>query len=347
MSDLDSAPSARNRIAEFGWLAAAAVAAGAALGLLGVPAGWLSGAMLGVAGLAAAGRATTLPSPLRTLAILLAGVGMGSGLTPATLHTLARYPASLALMALAIAAMTAASFFVLIRAPGFSRRTAFYSAIPGALSYVFIVAAPSGADMSRLAVIQVFRIFVLMALVPIIARAGFSPSAVHFAVDPFWTTGVLVASAALLGWGCERFGLSNGALYAGIAVSAFAHAMGWAPGRLSPGLQIVAQTLIGAWVGTRFIGFDWELLHRTLIAALTSFLAAFAAAASFAWLASLVVAVPFAEALAAFAPGGLEAMTLMAFALGLDPLFVGAHHLARFFMISLALPFFARRIGEN
>ena len=57
--------------------------------------------------------------------------------------------------------------------------------------------------------------------------------------------------------------------------------------------------------------------------------------------------VPFAEALAAFAPGGLEAMTLMAFALGLDPLFVGAHHLARFFMISLALPFFARHIGEN
>jgi len=36
---------------------------------------------------------------------------------------------------------------------------------------------------------------------------------------------------------------------------------------------------------------------------------------------------------------------MMAFALGLDPLFVGAHHLARFFLISLALPFVARRIG--
>jgi uncharacterized protein len=35
----------------------------------------------------------------------------------------------------------------------------------------------------------------------------------------------------------------------------------------------------------------------------------------------------------------------MAFALGLDPLFVGAHHLARFFLISAALPFLARRIG--
>ncbi len=34
---------------------------------------------------------------------------------------------------------------------------------------------------------------------------------------------------------------------------------------------------------------------------------------------------------------------MMAFALGLDPLFVGAHHIARFLFISLALPWVARR----
>lgn len=103
---------------------------------------------------------------------------------------------------------------------------------------------------------------------------------------------------------------------------------------------------LGGWIGTRFIGFDWGLLHRTLIAAATSLLAAFAAA-SFAWLAAWLVNVSFAEALIAFAPGGLEAMTLMAFALRLDPLFVGAHHLARFFIISLALPLVARWLAAS
>ena len=43
--------------------------------------------------------------------------------------------------------------------------------------------------------------------------------------------------------------------------------------------------------------------------------------------------------------GGLEAMTMMAFALGLDPLFVGAHHIGRFLLISLSLPFAARWAG--
>ena len=107
----------------------------------------------------------------------------------------------------------------------------------------------------------------------------------HYATDPVaWTAG-LVAVAWLLGAALEARGVSSGMLYAAIVVSGLAHGLGWAPGRLAVPLQIAAQVLVGGWIGTRFIGFDWGLLHRTLIAAATSFLAAFAAAASFAWLA--------------------------------------------------------------
>ena len=347
MNAKPAAESAPRRAFEQACVLAAALAGGGALAFAGVPAGWLSGAMIGVAALAAIGRAAPLAAPLQKLAIVLAGVGMGSGLTPSTLGTLARYPVTLALMMAAIVAMTAASYFVLVRARGFSRQTAFYSAVPGALSYVFIVAQPSGADMARLAVIQIFRIFVLMALVPVVAsRAGLVGAPVRFLVDPLATTVVLVAAAALAGAALERLGVASGSLYAAIVVSALVHGFGWAPGRFAPPIQIGAQTLIGAWIGTRFIGFDWVLLHRTLIAAATSFLAAFAAATAFAYLATLAVGAPFPEALVAFAPGGLEAMTMMAFALGLDPLFVGAHHLARFVAISVALPFLAPRLGR-
>ena len=42
--------------------------------------------------------------------------------------------------------------------------------------------------------------------------------------------------------------------------------------------------------------------------------------------------------LVAYAPGGLEAMTILAFALHLDPAFVGAHHLWRFLYVSVMMP---------
>lgn len=325
----------------------AALAGGAVVGGMGAPAGWLSGAMLGVAALAATGRAVVLPGVMQRAAIALAGVSMGSGLSPATLHTLARYPVSIAVMAAALVAMTGASFATLRRWRGFDAATAFYAAVPGALSYVFLVTSRSPADLPRVAVIQVFRIFVLMALLPMVARVGVGAPVAAFAVDPLFVTLGITALGVGLGEAMTRAGVDNGLLYASLLVSGVAHGTGLAPGRLSPEMQIVAQALIGGWIGTRFIGFDWRLLRSLLVAAMTSFLAAFATAALFAGLSSRLTGAPFADALAAFAPGGLEAMTMMAFALGLDPLFVGAHHVARFLMISLALPWAARRLGRG
>jgi len=45
-----------------------------------------------------------------------------------------------------------------------------------------------------------------------------------------------------------------------------------------------------------------------------------------------------ADVLIAFAPGSVDAMMLLALALNLDPVYVGAHHLARIFFVSLSMP---------
>jgi membrane AbrB-like protein len=327
---------------------AAALAGGWAATAMGTPAGWMSGAMIAVTALAAAGLGRPFSAPLRDLVILLAGVSMGSGASPRALAALAHYPVSLAMMALAAAAMFLSSYAVLVRSPGFSRQTALFAAVPGALSYVFVAAQGTAADMPRVAVAQVFRIFVLMAIVPLLAaRLGVGAPLFVSRFDPPIVTLALILAAAALGYGLTRLGMASGLLYAAIGVSVLTHGLGLAPGRPLPAIQIIAQALVGAWVGTRFIGFDWHLLRRLLAAASVAFAAALAAAAAFAAATSALIKVPFIQALVAFAPGGLEVMTMMAFALGLDPLFVGAHHLARFLLISLALPIVARFVNGS
>jgi uncharacterized membrane protein AbrB (regulator of aidB expression) len=49
----------------------------------------------------------------------------------------------------------------------------------------------------------------------------------------------------------------------------------------------------------------------------------------------------------AYAPGAVDAMMILALALALDPVFVGAHHLARVFMVSLALPILAHYFSAS
>ena len=56
------------------------------------------------------------------------------------------------------------------------------------------------------------------------------------------------------------------------------------------------------------------------------------------------ISLPFGQLLLAYAPGGLEAMIMMAFILDLDPAFVAAHQLVRYIGMILILPFLTQRL---
>ena len=64
----------------------------------------------------------------------------------------------------------------------------------------------------------------------------------------------------------------------------------------------------------------------------------------FAMIVSTFFGVSFGTSLMAYAPGGQDAMMVLALSLGVDPIFVSAHHLARYFLINLTLPFLVARM---
>jgi uncharacterized membrane protein AbrB (regulator of aidB expression) len=193
----------------------------------------MSDAMIGVTAFAATGLAKPFLAPLRDFVIVLAGVSMGSGASPHALSALTHYPISLAMMTLALAAMTGSSYAVLVRSPGYSRQTALFAAVPGALSYVFVAAQGTGADMPRVAVAQVFRIFVLMAIVPLMAGRLGPAAPLIVPHDPALVTLTLVASAFAVAYRLSRLKLNGALFYAAIGVSVLAHGSGLAPGRPS------------------------------------------------------------------------------------------------------------------
>ncbi|MGA8358166.1 MAG: AbrB family transcriptional regulator, partial [Xanthobacteraceae bacterium] len=49
----------------------------------------------------------------------------------------------------------------------------------------------------------------------------------------------------------------------------------------------------------------------------------------------------------AFAPGAQDTMMVLALALHLDPVYVGAHHLARFLVVTVAIAVAARRVARQ
>ena len=143
-----------------------AAVGGAALGMIGVPAGWLSGAMLAVACAALAGRPMYMPLRLTWTILVLIGISLGAVVTPATLHGITTYPVSIIVLVAAMAVIGFAGAIYLQRVHGWDRVSAFLGAAPGGLSQVMAVAAELGADMRGIAIVQTMRVVVIAVVLP-------------------------------------------------------------------------------------------------------------------------------------------------------------------------------------
>jgi membrane AbrB-like protein len=327
---------------------AAAAAGGGAFAALGLPAAWLSGALIAVAALAIAGLPVKVSEPLRRATFLVLGMTMGSAVTPSTLAGMRLWPISLAVLALSVVATIAAATLYLRRAADWDAKTAFYASAPGALTSVLALAAQDQADVRRVAFAQTVRLFLLIAALPgTLAALGLVP-----AVPP--PIGALAVGTLAIGYGgelvlvavtgvaggllAERLRIPGGLVFGAMLASALLHGSGLVAAMIPTPVLIACFVALGAGIGARFGGVDLGMLRRFLLASLGSFAVASIVAVAFALLAATLSGEGIAKTIVAFAPGGLEAMTILAFAIGLDPAFVAAHHLARFLLIALFLP---------
>ena len=300
-----------------------------------LPGAALSGSMMAVALLSVPGKATSIGTPIRLLAMALSGTSIGSAVTPETLRGAATYPLSIFLMAVSSFAVTGTSAFMLMKVKGWNRATAFLASTPGALSSALIIAAQTDADVPRIVVVQMFRVFFLMALLPmLIAGSGVD--------DSLLILGIMIIPGVALGWFMDRRKIAGGMFLGIMAVSAIFHGTSVAPGRPPDWFMIASQVLIGSWIGSRFVGFNWRSLGSMFGAAVGSMLCTLTVSALFAALTSWLLGFPFGLTMLAFAPGAFEAMTMLAFALGLDPLYAVAHHLARLLVMTFSLPIIMR-----
>ena len=325
---------------------AAALAGGLILAFTPVPAPWLTGAMLGAAGAGAWRPLKDVGPTFRDFAFLLGGLSLGCAVRPETLRAFAHYPLSLAILAVGVVLTIIFSTYALMRLFGWRRAEAIFASSPGALSTVVILASSENCDLRRVVVVQMMRLFVIIACLPSLMigsgmLAGHGPGAAGSAMTALETAEVfaigLVAAYVAIWlrfpspWFLGPMIAAGSLTGSGLITDIF-----------PPALATTGFVMIGAYMGVRFHGLKARDILNIFPAALVSLVITLVTAFSLAFVAHWVARIPTAEALIAFAPGGLEAMAILAFALHLDPVFIGAHHLARFLGIGLGLPVLIR-----
>ena len=318
---------------------------GGAFALLGLPAAWISGSLVACIGLALAGVRIVVPEWLRFLAFVVLGTSMGTMLTPETFARAATWPVSMACLGASVLGTMAGGTLFLTRVAGWSRESAFWASAPGAFGTVVAMAADTSADLRQVAFAQTLRLFLLVAALPnVLAALGMTAGGVppppHVSTIAEIVILFLVCTgAALL---AARLKLPGGLILGALAGSAVLHATRLSTAVLPAGLLIPAFVVLGGSVGVRFIGTSLATIRAYVLASLGAFLVAVAISTLFAVLAAWLTGDDLGKLVTAFAPGALEAMTALGFAMGYDPAFMSAHHLFRFAGLSVALPVAAR-----
>jgi membrane AbrB-like protein len=315
-----------------------------------LPGGLISGAMIAVAGAGIAGRPLGLPQWMAHIILMTLGLSLGSMVSPAMIKNLSAYPVTIALLAAATFCATFGSSLYLQRVHGWDRTSALLAGSPGALSQVIMLATERAADVAGIAVVQIMRVIILTAAVPLLLAAtgvlGHSPLPSRgppaTAIALAELAAVAVAAALLLRW----LNFPASWMFGAMLGSSVMHGAGWVEGGVPQWAYLTALIGVGTLIGSRFGKIKPRTIVSHIAAALGSFAVAIAISAVFVAAIALVTQVKFSDIVVAFAPGAMDAMLALALTLHVDPVFVGAHHLSRFIFVSIATPGIVHLYGK-
>jgi len=330
-----------------------AAAGGIALALLGFPAGLVSGSVLAVTAAALLGRPVKVPLALARVGYVIVGLLLGAVVTPQTVKGFITWPASILLLVVAAIAMIVATTSYLRVVHRWEPLSALMGASPGSMVQVIALSTELGADLRAIAIVQTMRVLLLTIGIPTgLALFGLVAPALPSLRGPAGPSSlpemaVIVAVSAASALTLMRVRFPGGLIFGAMAGSGFLHGTGLVSAVLPWWIGGGAVIVLGAVVGSRFAGTSPRLVIGYLGAAFGSFAVSLTIAGLFVVLVAYLFPFPVANVVVAFSPGAQDTMMVLALALHLDPVFVGAHHVARFLVVTITVAIAARRLTNK
>ncbi len=330
-----------------------AFAGGATFTLIGFPAGLVSGSVLAVAIAALFGRPMRVPIPLARVGYVIIGILLGTVVTPQTIKGFITWPVSVALLIAAAICMMVATTSYLRVVHGWDRLSALMGASPGSMVQVIALSTELNADLRAVAFVQTVRVLLLTVGIPGgLALFGLAAPSIPIArggagASSLGELAIIVAVSGAVALAMARLRFPGGLIFGAMAGSGVLHGTGLVQDQLPWWIGSASVLVLGAVVGSRFAGATFRLIIGYLGAAFGSFAVSLSIATIFALIVAQLFPFSIANVVVAFSPGAQDTMMVLALALHLDPVFVGAHHIARFLVVTLSVVIAARRIVKQ
>ena len=321
-------------------------------GYFNIPLAWFLGPMLITSLAALMGLKVKMPRLVLSAVLIVLGLYIGNYIDKSLLAQMHQWIwTSLIMLVYIIVSVLIVSKYLQIFSK-YERKTSIFSAAPGALGPLMILAEDEKSDLSQVATSHLIRLIIIITIFPFIVNSFYEVEKLKVVDEVLSNQNlahlfILIVSSITLIFLFDKFKILAALLSGTLVASGFLQITDIASYQISPDIIDYCLLILGSSVGCRFAEKTFGEIGRN---ALHSFVATFLLVvlgliAAFA--AGLIIDKNFFTLLLSYCPGGIYEVAVIAIFFDLDPEFVSFHHIIRLLMILFIVPIMLKIIPKK
>ena len=315
--------------------------------LLNLPLAWFLGPMLATSIGALTGLKIKIPRLILSSILILLGLYIGNYIDKDLFSQIHEWLLTSLIMFVYIVLSIFIVSIYLQKFSKYEKKTSIFSAAPGALGPLMILAEDQKTDLSHVATSHLIRLIIIVTAFPFFVNSYYDANIVTdvqetFKNQSYFQLLILIIFSVILVLILDRLKAPAALLSGTLVASGLLQVTEIAAYQISANIVDYCLLILGASVGCRFADKTFKEVAKN---AFHSFVATFLLvtlgiiAALFA---SLIIDKNFFTLLLSYCPGGIYEVAVIAIFFNLDPEFVSFHHIIRLLMILFIVPVILR-----
>ena len=337
---------------EFAWVILVSIPGAFVADYFNVPLAWFLGPMLVTSVVTLGGLKTRMPRLVLSVVLIFLGLYIGNYVDKSLFSQIHQWVwTSLIMLAYIDVSVLLVSKY-LQKFSGYEEKTSIFSAAPGALGPLLILAEDQKSDLSQVATAHLIRLIIIITVIPFIVNSFHETE--NFKTVEIITENqnishliILIVLSIILIILFDKLKVPAALLAGTLVASGFLQITEIASYKLPPNIIDYCLLILGSSVGCRFANKSFNEIGRN---ALHSFVATFflvVLGLVAALVASFVIDKNFFTLLLSYCPGGIYEVAVIAIFFDLDPEFVSFHHIIRLLLILFFVPVILRLLKKR
>ena len=337
---------------QFAWVIIVSIPGALIAEYFNIPLAWFLGPMLVTSIISLGGIKTKMPRLVLSIILIFLGLYIGNYIDKNLFSQIHQWIWTSFIMFIYIIVSVLIVSQYLQKFSGYERKTSIFSAAPGALGPLLILAENEKSDLSQVATAHLIRLIIIITVFPFIVNSFYETQNINTVENIIQNQSIidffiLLFFSLILIFLFDKIKIPAALLAGTLVSSGFLQIMDIATYKLPPNIINYCLLILGASVGCRFADKTFKEIAKnsahsfvaTFLLVILGVIAAFAAGA--------VIDKNFFTLLLSYCPGGIYEVAVIAIFFDLDPEFVSFHHIIRLLMILFVVPLILKFIYKN